>query len=276
MNEGSPNCHPAESAATTPRWLQRSWGNALESQLPRQKVNRETWLATDSLGAYERNKFNEPRVLHLPIQRMLNTDLWCSDCLLLLLQSSIEPDFPSCLLGAVFWVTRMLTPGLRVLNIPTKWKNSLLLGQMSFFFFSQHYQRKTKLFISSCIFNKDLVGECVISTVLSHGSKNLKRQMEQCYSSVLFRKQRKTHPRGVRACWSKREEKRGLSSSIWAPLIICLFLLPLGLPYVNWASQEDLRSSLRSLDLPFYFCRLFPSLSFSHLHSGLLFPILTS
>ena len=144
MNEGSPNCHPAESAATTPRWLQRSWGNALESQLPRQKVNRETWLATDSLGAYERNKFNEPRGLHLPIQRMLNTDLWCSDCLLLLLQSSIEPDFPSCLLGAVFWVTRMLTPGLRVLNIPTKWKNSLLLGQMSFFFFQSTLSKKNK------------------------------------------------------------------------------------------------------------------------------------
>ena len=63
-----------------------------------------------------------------------------------------------------------------------------------------------------------------------------------------------------------------------APLFLC-FLLPLGLPYVKWASQECclfcLRSSLWSLDLPlFYFRRLFPSLSFSHLHSGLLFPIL--
>ena len=38
-----------------------------------------------------------------------------------------------------------------------------------------------------------------------------------------------------------------------------------------------LRSSLRSSDLPlFYFRRLFPSLSFSHLHSGLLFPILAT
>ena len=65
-----------------------------------------------------------------------------------------------------------------------------------------------------------------------------------------------------------------------APLFMCHFL-PLGLPYVNWASQECclfyLRSSLWSSDLPlFYFHRLFPSLSFSHCHSGLLFPILTT
>ena len=151
-----------------------------------------------------------------------------------------------------------------------------------FFFFSVNtIEEKQSSLFPSCIFNKDPVGECVISTVLSHGSKNLKRQMEQCYSSVLFRKQRKTHPRGMRAGWPKREEKRreetrSPSFSILAPLTICLFLLPLGLPYVNWASQEDLRSSLRSLDLPFYFCGLLPSLSFSHLHSGLLFPILTS
>ena len=63
-----------------------------------------------------------------------------------------------------------------------------------------------------------------------------------------------------------------------APLFICFFLPP-GLPYANWASQECclfyLRSSPRSLDLPlFYFPGLFPSLSFSHCHFGLLFPIL--
>ena len=38
-----------------------------------------------------------------------------------------------------------------------------------------------------------------------------------------------------------------------------------------------LRSSLWSSDLPlFYFLELFPSLSFSHHHFGLLFPILTT
>ena len=57
--------------------------------------------------------------------------------------------------------------------------------------------------------------------------------------------------------------------------------LSLGLSYVNWASQECclfyLRSSLGSWDLPlFYFRGLSPSLSFSHCHSGLLFPVLST
>ena len=69
-------------------------------------------------------------------------------------------------------------------------------------------------------------------------------------------------------------------SSIWL-LFLCFFLHPLSLPYVKWASQEGslfyLRSSLRSSDLPlFYFCGLFPSLSFRHCHFGLIFPILTT
>ena len=55
-----------------------------------------------------------------------------------------------------------------------------------------------------------------------------------------------------------------------------VFFLPLGLPYVNWAGQECylfyLRSSLWSFVL---FSRAFP-LPFSHCHSELLFPILTT
>ena len=59
------------------------------------------------------------------------------------------------------------------------------------------------------------------------------------------------------------------------------FLLSLSLPYINWAFQEGclfyLRSSLQSSDLLlFYSCGLFSSLCFSHHHSGLLFPILTT
>ena len=97
---------------------------------------------------------------------------------------------------------------------------------------------------------------------------------------------RKTHPRGVRACLPKegkrrvphrageRETPQPFGSSFY------MFFLPLGLPYVKWASQECLlylRSSLRSSDFPlFYFLRLFPSLYFSHHHSGFLFPILTT
>ena len=92
---------------------------------------------------------------------------------------------------------------------------------------------------------------------------------------------KENHPRGVRAGQPRRcEEKREAHGSILVPLFM-LFLLPLSLPYVNWASQESclfhLSFSLRSSDLPlFYFCGLFPSLSFSHHYSGPLFWILTT
>ena len=66
-----------------------------------------------------------------------------------------------------------------------------------------------------------------------------------------------------------KDTKREASSPILASLFICFFLLPLGLPFVSWASQECclffLRSSPWSLDFPlFFFCGLFPSLTFSH------------
>ena len=86
----------------------------------------------------------------------------------------------------------------------------------------------------------------------------------------------------MRAWWPKRcKEKRERPPAPWLLILYVFFLLPLGLPYVNWASQKCclfyLRSSLHSLDLPlFCFCGLFSSLSFSHHHSGLLFPVLTT
>ena len=65
-----------------------------------------------------------------------------------------------------------------------------------------------------------------------------------------------------------QETQREAPDPILAPLFM-FFLLPLGLLYVNWASQECclfyLRSSLQSSDLPlFYVLGFFPSLSFSH------------
>ena len=52
--------------------------------------------------------------------------------------------------------------------------------------------------------------ECIASSVLSRRSKNLRQRTEECYSSVLFGKQRKIYPWGKRAGWPKRrEEKRG-------------------------------------------------------------------
>ena len=118
------------------------------------------------------------------------------------------------------------------------------------------------------------------------------RSVLQLYVTALFylENSRKIHPQGVRACQPKDTNKRKWGSvraqgerekpGPLAPLFICFFLPP-GQPYVNWTSQECclyyLRSSLLSSDLPlFYFHGLFPSLSFSHCHFGLLFPILTT
>ena len=58
----------------TPPWLHNNWWRV--SKNARSKVNRETELAPDSGGAYERNAFNEPRGLPLPINRTLNSLTW--------------------------------------------------------------------------------------------------------------------------------------------------------------------------------------------------------
>ena len=115
----------------------------------------------------------------------------------------------------------------------------------------------------------------------------LDKSVLQLHVTALFYldNSRKIHPRGVRACRPKDAKRRApqcageRESELW--LLFLLVFLSLGLSYVNWASQECclfyLRSSLRSSDLPlFYFRGLFPSLSFSHRHFGLLFPILTT
>ena len=125
-----------------------------------------------------------------------------------------------------------------------------------------------------------LLGESIISSVLSHRSKNLKWLTNQCYSSVLLASKGKY----IFKVWGQADPKNGKrrEASIllgFLLLYFCLLPTPTTL-YVNWAIQEGclfyLRSSLQSLDLPlFYFPRLFPSLSFSHCHFGLCFPILT-
>ena len=82
--------------------------------------------------------------------------------------------------------------------------------------------------------------------------------------------------------WGNADPKevnwREAPSPILAPLFIYFFLLPLGLPCVNWAGQEHCLfywGPHSSSDRPlFYFCRLFLSLSFSNHHSGLLFSLL--
>ena len=144
-------------------------------------------------------------------------------------------------------------------------------------------------------------GECVISSVLSHHNKNLKQQTlhllachsswtDQCYSSMLqlsfiqkIKENISLRSEGMPIQKTQRERQsvgeRPLA--LWLLFLYVFFSSPLDLPYINWASQECylfyLRSSLWSSELPlFYFCWLFPSLSFSHGNSGLLFPILAT
>ena len=61
---GSSGCHHPSW------WLLWSWANA------RSKMNKEAGLAPGSWSAYERNEFSEPRGLHLPIHRRLNSLTW--------------------------------------------------------------------------------------------------------------------------------------------------------------------------------------------------------
>ena len=103
-----------------------------------------------------------------------------------------------------------------------------------------------------------------------------------CYSLVVFaRRKESTSSRHVRLGGPKRHKRRKAPSSILAPLFVCFLSSPSEPALCKLGQPEScllhLRSSLWSLDLPlFYFHGLYPSLSFSHHHSGLLFPILTT
>ena len=78
----------------------------------------------------------------------------------------------------------------------------------------------------------------------------------------------------------KDTKRREASVPILAPLFM-FFLLPLGLPYVNWASQAGVLFVLPEVLTPVLepsfvpFLHAFPFLVFIHRYSGLFFPILT-
>ena len=136
--------------------------------------------------------------------------------------------------------------------------------------------------LAKTVVSEILLGEFVISFILSCHSKNLKPRMDQCYSSMLqlsFIWQAKEWGWGDPRDAKRSKEKPSPSVQFWL-LLLYVFSSPPDLHYVYWASQKGclfyLRSSLWSSDLPLsYFRGLFPSLSLSHCHSGLLFPILT-
>ena len=111
-----------------------------------------------------------------------------------------------------------------------------------------------------------LSGECILLS-LSRLNQNLKQQTLEpsaCLGSLTDH----VIALGVRVCRPTDAKRREWGTAgerdprPLAPLFICFFL-PLGLPYVNWASQECclfyVRSSLQSSDLPlFYFRGPFP------------------
>ena len=97
-----------------------------------------------------------------------------------------------------------------------------------------------------------LSGKCVISLVLSHHNKNLKR--------------RTLRP----SAWHS-------SGTVLQLRVSAQFYLENKRKYILKACLFYPMSSLQSSDLPLlYFHRLFLSLFFSHCHSGLLFPVLTA
>ena len=112
-----------------------------------------------------------------------------------------------------------------------------------------------------------------------HGSR-----ADQCHSSMLqlsfiqkIKENTSSRHEGMPTQKTPREEReRPTASERPSPgpwlLSLHIFSSP-WLCLLNWESQEYLRSSFWSLDLPlFYFRGILPFLSFSHHHSGLLFP----
>ena len=87
-------------------------------------------------------------------------------------------------------------------------------------------------------------------------------QTDQCYSSVLQLSfiQKIAGNYILEVSGNDDPKTRREERAVW--LLFLCFSSPLGLPYVNWASQECclfyLRSSLRSSDLPLIFlCSIF-------------------
>ena len=110
----------------------------------------------------------------------------------------------------------------------------------------------------------EVSGECVIFSVLSCHSKNLKQRTDQCYISVLqlsfiWQAKENTSLRHEgRPNQKTRREGLNFGSSFYT-----FFSPPPSLLYVKWASQEGglfhLRFLLQSLDLSLFYCHgLFP------------------
>ena len=122
-----------------------------------------------------------------------------------------------------------------------------------------------------------MMEEYVVSSVLSRHSKDLKWRASvrtQLQLSFIWQAKDSTLLRNEDRLHMKREVAH-LGSSFYTSC-----LLPLSLPYVKWARQEGSLFLLRfSFPSWIFFCSTVMgfslSLSFSHCHFGLLFPVLT-
>ena len=144
--EGSQNCNSTDAA--TPYGDCWGTGETQEAAICHSlRWTRKQDLPPDSWGASERSEFSEPRCLHLTIHRMINSLTWylifnvqiagslCGKLVCGLTPHPASPPWSTFLRG-----TGMLFPGLRALNILTKWNHSTCRLWPYFFSLQVHIQ----------------------------------------------------------------------------------------------------------------------------------------
>ena len=122
-----------------------------------------------------------------------------------------------------------------------------------------------------------LLGECVISSVLSCRSKDLKWWTSvTAWLQLSFIWQAKDNTPSRCEGGPTPKERPSSFGFLLASSFYPFVSSPLSLPYANWASQEGGVFVSPDVLIPvcrFSFCELFLSLSFSRCYFGLLFPI---
>ena len=122
-------------------------------------------------------------------------------------------------------------------------------------------------------------GECVISSVLSCCSKDLKRQTSVTARLQLsfIRQAKESTPSRCEGGLTQKERPQFILDSSYS-----FVSSPLSLTYANWASQEagvfvscEVFTPVHGFSFVSFSQAFFP-LSFCHHHFGLLFPILTT